>query len=326
MRRSATTQGDRAARAGGRQQSGGGYAVPPEPPPAAAPAQLRPAQPPIWAPASGASQPTKGRARAQTVLPTAPLEFEVAPEEPELPGPFFDVATLLYPWLHPTWICWLGLSFMTALAAAAIFCTMFFFVIIMSFGAFVSLFTFAAMVTVCLGLASYIATTFVWVVEQSANGDNRLQRLPGYVWYEILPPAFRTAGAAAGAIGLAVGTTYLLRQWLGEWYAPQVLLLDMVLVFLLFPITMISNSVAQSFLPIYSLFPTLFRLVKCCGHFLLFLFMAGLGAAGVTLGLIVLFALHVAAGLVAAGPVVAAWVMFYGHWLGRLARQLSAAD
>ena len=259
----------------------------------------------------------------------------------EFPGPFIDRSGLLYAWLYPTWVCWLGLTFMAEVSVWAFACTAMFFVVAMVSGAFGSLFTFGAMMTGCLGLASYLATTFICVLEGTANGDNRLHRLPGYVWYDILGPFLRTACAAAAAYAVSFCVTYGCRHWLGpwndprSWYDPQVLFLNDLIAVLFFPIFMITNSIDQSFIPVYSLFSTLRRLGKCFGHFFLFLLISG-GVWAAMSGVFWTVVRRVpdgelpigqiAAALTIAGPILSTWLLYYGHWLGRLARQLSAVD
>jgi hypothetical protein len=272
-------------------------------------------------------QAPKGRATAKSVLLSASLKKSDESVEPEdFPGPFLDRSAFLYAWLHPTWACWLGLAVMTELTLCAVGCTAFFFTIIMTFGAFVSLFTFASMVMVCVGLGSYVLATFETVLEQTANGGNRLQRLPGYVWYELLPSLSRVFGAAACSVGIAVGITYSCRETIGAWYTPQSLILNDIIAFFLFPIFMISNSVEQSFLPIWALFSTLPRLIRCGGYFLVFLIVSGIVWAMINALIVALLFWHFAAALAAAGPLLAMWLLYYGHWLGRVVRQMMALD
>jgi hypothetical protein len=251
-------------------------------------------------------------------------------EPDEFPGPFLDRSAILFPWLYPTWACWIGLAFMTELTVCAIGATAFFFFVIMSGMAFVSLFTFASMMTVCVGLASYVLATFESVVEQTAHGDNRLRRLPGYVWYELLPSLKRVFGAAASAVGFSIGITYLCLKWFTVSYEPLVvilmLILNNVVVFVAFPVFMISNSVEQSFLPIWGLFATLPRLLRCVGYFLIFLLVSGIAWTGIVVLILLLSAVHMSLGVLAAGPLLSIWLLYYAHWLGRVVRQMMALD
>ena len=173
---------------------------------------------------------------------------------------------------------------------------------------------------------SYVVACFITVVEETANGEDRLYRLPGMSWWEILPPFLRTAGAAAIAVAIALGVTYPLRRWL-LWPDDWVAVIGAIVVFQLFPILLITNLVDQSVLPISSLFTTLGRLAGRAGHFAMFLLLTGLVTFGTA---VALQSLHniggVAAILAGSGPLIAAWMMFYGHWLGRLVRQLSTED
>jgi hypothetical protein len=281
--------------------------------------------PDTFVPVSSEAQTSKGRTKAETIFATERKSDE-AVDDSEFPGPFIDRSGLLYPWLHPTWMCWIGLAFMTELTACVVAGTTFFFLVAMSFGAFVSLFTFASMVVVCVGLSAYLATTFVMILEGTANGDNRLHRLPGYVRYEILGPFFRVVGADLCAIGVACSVTYVCRDWLGPWYDPRAFIVNELISFVLFPIFMITNSADQSFLPIGSLFATLRRLAFRAGHFLLFIVVSGVAWIAINAAIIALLLWHIAAGLAVAGALLATWIMYYGHWMGRLTREIAAVD
>jgi hypothetical protein len=281
---------------------------------------------PVWIPATDRVQASKGRTNAATILhPTKPKPDDTL-EPDDFPGPFLDRSALLFPWLYPTWACGIGLAIMTELTVCAIGATAFFLFVIMSGMAFGSLFTFASMVMVCVGLTSYVFATFEMVLEQTAHGDNRLRRLPGYVWYELLPPLKRVFGASASALAIAVAITYSCRQWLGEWYDWPVLIVTDLISFVLFPIFMISNSVEQSFLPIWGLFATLTRLARCFIYFAIFLVVAGVAWAAIGVALQLLSLIHVALAVVVAGPLLTIWLLYYGHWLGRVVRQMMALD
>jgi hypothetical protein len=277
-----------------------------------------------WTPAASRERPTKGRTRTATVLRPAEPKSDEEIDPDDFPGPFVDRSAILFPWLYPTWACAIGLAFMTELSVCAIGATMVFFFVIMSGMAFVSIFTFASMVTVCVGLTSYVMAAFEMVLEQTAHGDNRLRRLPGYVWHELLPTFKRVFGAWASSVGVAVGIWYSCRQWLGEWYDIQVLILSDLIVFILFPIFMISNSVEQSFLPIWGLIATLVRLTRCITYFAIFLVVTGVMWIGVIAAVLSLSLLHVAFAVIAAGPLLTIFLLYYAHWLGRVVRQMIA--
>ncbi len=241
------------------------------------------------------------------------------------PGPILDLTMLFYPWLYPTWVRWIGLAFIIAFTSCIVAITLFVLSIAAAFGAVGSIFTVAGMATACLAFVAYITACFVAVIEGTANGDDRFQQLPGFQWYETLPSLFRTWGAAAASVAVAYGITYPLRPWLPP-DDPQFYLLSAFIVYLFFPVLLITNLVDDSWFPFYSLFPTLVRLVRCGPHFVLFLVMSGVLA--LTLGIVLggLFVWRIAAGLAAAGPVLATWLLYYGYWIGRLARQMAAAE
>jgi hypothetical protein len=256
---------------------------------------------------------------------SAGLRVQGEDAELEMPGPFFDKSTWLYPWLHPNWIHWLGLSFMTELASCMIAGAGFIFAIVVYFGLFGSIFTVASMVMGCLALSAFIATTFVRVIEQTANGVNRLERLPGLAWWETLPPFFRTVGAAGLTLLIVWAICYSVRGFV-PWYDPRLLLLNAAIGYVLFPVLLLANLVEQSWLPLFSLWPTVSRVFRCGGHFVLFLMLSGMATAILVIVLVLLVLVHFALGLIAAGPLIAAWLLYYAHWLGRLARQLMALD
>ncbi len=243
----------------------------------------------------------------------------------ELPGTFFKWSALFYPVLHPNWIRLIGLSFMSTLAFLMVAGAAFVFSVIMRFGAFVSLFAVPTMAMGCLALVSYVVGCFVTVIEETANGDDRLDRLIDLSWWETLPRFLATAGAAGVAVGLAVAATYPLRRWF-VWNDFEMILIHRVIIFQAFPILLITNLVDGSWLPIRSLLETVRRLSRCIGYFVAFLLITAPFSIATDLALAQLYQWNLAAALFGAGPLGAAWLMFYGHWLGRLSRQLTAAE
>jgi hypothetical protein len=243
----------------------------------------------------------------------------------ELPGPFFKWSALIYPLLHPNWIRWLGLSFMTVLATGAISVTLFVSWIVLRFGAFLSIFAIASMALVCLALVSHVVSSFVEVIEETAAGEDRLERTMDFSWWDMLPRFMQALGAAAIAAALTFGVTYPLRRWF-PWDAPELMLIQSILMYQLFPILLITNLVDGSWFPFKSLPATLRRLAACVGYLVAFWAITVPVAVAIDAALTLSFQYHLVAGIFAAGPLIAAWLLYYGHWLGRLARQLSDVE
>ena len=271
---------------------------------------------------SPTSRPTGTRTFADKVLLE---ERERRRPTVELPGRFFKFSALFYPWLHPNWIRWLGLTFMTWLAVCMVAGSLFVLRIILEYGAFVSLFTVPTMAVGCLALVGFVFASFITVVEETAQGEDRLQRLAELNWWETLPRLMRTLGAFAVTTLATFGLTYPLRRWLVPG-SIEMQLIQSLVEQQLFAIFLITNLVDNSWIPFTSLWATLKRLAACVDCFAVFLLLT----VPPTIGLHVLLARlddwHVWAAIAAAGPLGAAWFMFYGHWLGRLVRQLSAVD
>lgn len=243
----------------------------------------------------------------------------------ELPGPFFKWSALIYPFLHPSWIRWLGLSFMTMLAAGAVAVTLFVAWIVIQFQLFLSIFTIATMALVCLALVSYVVASFVSVIEETAAGEDRLERMTDLSWWDMLPRFMQALGAGAVTAAVTYGVTYPLRRWF-PWDAPALILLQSIIMFQLFPILLITNLVDGSWFPFKSLPATLRRLAACVGPLVAFWMITAPVAVAIDAVLTICFRVHITAGIAAAGPLGAVWLMFYGHWLGRLARQISEAE
>jgi hypothetical protein len=243
----------------------------------------------------------------------------------ELPGPFFKWSALVYPLLHPNWIRWLGLSFMTVLAAGAVSVSVFVAWIVIQFNLFLSIFTMSSMGLVCIALVSHVVASFVEVIEETAAGEDRLERTMDFSWWDMLPRFMQALGAAAVAAVLTYAVTYPLRRWF-PWDAPELILIQSILMYQLFPILLITNLVDGSWFPLKSLPATLRRLAACVGYLFAFWMITIPVALAVDAALTVSFRFHIAAGIFAAGPLLAAWLQFYGHWLGRLARQLADVE
>ena len=275
---------------------------------------------PIPASSAGTEGPSTGGGRRRNASATA----SESAGSVDLPGPFFAWSALVYPLIAPNWMRWLGLSLVTTLTTLVVAGVVFIVLVLAKFGV-LSFFAVATAATGCLALVSYVVACFVTVVEETANGEDRLYRLPGMSWWETLPPFLRAAGAAGVAVAVAYGVTYPLRRWL-LWPDDWVAVIRAIVVFQLFPILLITNLVDQSVLPISSLFTTLGRLAGRAGHFAVFLLLTATATVGTAAGLEALYDLGIGATLAGSGPLIAAWLMFYGHWLGRLVRQLSVED
>lgn len=259
-----------------------------------------------------------------TVAERADLLVRVQRHRVELPGPFITLQALFYVFLYPTWVRWLGLSFMTSVSASVVAVTIFVSWIVIRFQLYLSVFAIAAMAMVDLAVTSYVIACFVEVIEETASGEDRLEQLVDMSWWEILPRFLRVAGAASvtGAV------VWIVASALGHWFPwndPVSLLLDFAIAYQLFPIVLITNLVDSSILPIWSLPATLRRLAVCVGYFGGFQSIVLAPTLATVAAIAALRHWHIAILLIVSGPIIAAWLLFYGHWLGRLSRQLSAA-
>ncbi len=276
-----------------------------------------------WVPTRGRSQPTtpyyQSNPRSAPTVRVGPID---ADSTIDWPGPFFTFAALLYPWVHPNWIRWLGLTAATYAAVAMIAGSLFVLWVIMRFGAFVSLLATGPMAMACLATVSYVVGSFVVVVEDTAHGEDRLNRLVELSWWETLPRLLRTLGAIAATALAAYVVTYPLRRWF-EPRGWQLVTIQGVFGHHVFPILLITNLADCSWVPIWSLWKTISRLVRCVGHFAAFLALTTPAMIACSVTLTTLATVSVWVQFAAAGPVISAGLMFYGHWLGRLIRQMS---
>jgi DNA-directed RNA polymerase subunit RPC12/RpoP len=304
-----------------QREPGGEYTLEPqfwteEPPKGGVPAGT-------WVPARGQPRPAASYFQSNPrPAPSAFAEPRDAKSLADQPSPFFTMAALFYPWVHPNWIWWLGLTAATYAAIAMIAGSLFVLWIIMRFGAFVSLLATGPMAMACLATSSYVVGSFVVVVEDTAHGDDRLNRLVELNWWETLPRLLRVLGAATATALVGYAITYPLRQWF-EPLSRQMLTLQSVIALQTFPILLITNLADCSWVPIWSLWRTVTRLVHCVGYLVAFL---AITSPGLIAGAAVLQVAHDAGvwvGIAVAGPVISTALMFYGHWLGRLIRQMT---
>jgi len=282
-----------------------------------------------WVPTQGKSPEPGGGGRS------APRSLGIAGRSPdllerirkpvELPGPFFKWSALVYPWLHPNWVRWLGLSFMTSLAVGAISVTLFDTWIVIRFWALLSIFAVGSMSLVCTALVSYVIASFVSVIEETASGEDRLEGMIDLSWWDMLPAFMQAIGAGAVSAAVTFGLTYPLRRWF-PWDAPALILTQAIILFQIFPVLLLTNLVDGSWVPFKSLPATLRRMATCVVYLVAFWVITAPVVVTAAIGLAEFFRVHVSAGIAAAGPIGAAAMMFYGHWLGRLARQLSDVD
>jgi hypothetical protein len=279
-----------------------------------------------WVPTRGKS-PESGRSvpRSCAISGRSPDLLERIRKPVELPGPFFKMSALVYPWLHPNWVRWLGLSFMTSLAVGAISVTLFVAWIVIRSWALLSIFAVGSMSLVCAALVSYVIASFVNVIEETASGEDRLEGMIDLSWWDMLPAFLQALGAGVVTSAVTIGVTYPLRWWF-PWDAQALILTQAIIMFQLFPILLITNLVDSSWFPFKSLPATMRRLAACVGTLVAFWVITAPVIVAAVVALSEFFRIHVGAGVAAAGPIGAAALMFYGHWLGRLARQLSDVD
>jgi hypothetical protein len=144
-------------------------------------------------------------------------------------------------------------------------------------------------------------------------------------WWEILPRFFRVAGAAIGATVI----TWLLVAPMRAILSAHELALQLAsgMIWLqIFPIFLITNLVDSTFFPVRSLFGTVRRLAARVGNFAAFQTFAMLLTGLVLIAVEAMRGWHWAAVVTVAGPLAAAWLLYYGHWIGRLCRHLADVD
>jgi hypothetical protein len=266
-----------------------------------------------------------GRLTTKSHDDTTDLLARVRRETVQLPGPFFTWPALVYPFCYPTWVRWLGLSFVSTLAVGALTVTLFVSWIVIRFQLFLSVFAIASMTLVDLALVSFVVACFVDVIEETASGEDRLEQLVDMSWWEILPRFFRMAGAAASSALVAWVLTVPLQLWFStnEHLVP---LVQIVVALQIFPILLLTNLVDGTVIPLWSLLGTVRRLAACVAYFAAFQSIATPLTFAVLLALGAMQSWHSAVALVASGPIIAGWLLCYGHWLGRLARQLAEVE
>jgi hypothetical protein len=303
---------------------GAGYSVAPNPTDKTKESTKR-AQ--TWVPVKGREVPFKRRRRLSggtTVAGSAALE-QRSITTVELPGPFFSASAFVYPFLYPSWVRWLGIAFMSILAGLVLYITLFVSWIVIGFQLFLSVFAIAAMAMVNLALMSYLVGCFVEVIEETASGEERLEQLVDMSWFEILPRFFRVVGAAATAIFIASVLCEPLRRW-ARLDTPILLMIEATVIFQIFPVLLLTNLVDNTVFPFWSIPQTLRRLATCAGYFGAFQLIVAPITVGTVLALVYLRQVHFIALLAGVGPAAATWLMYYGHWIGRLARQLADAS
>jgi O-antigen/teichoic acid export membrane protein len=99
-----------------------------------------------------------------------------------------------------------------------------------------------------------------------------------------------------------------------------------VILLQIFPILLLTNLVDGTVLPLRSLGGTVRRLAAQAGYFAAFQITVALVTALVLIVVDAMHSWHWVAAVAAAGPMAATWFMYYGHWLGRLGRQLAELD
>jgi hypothetical protein len=279
-----------------------------------------------WVPLRGRDQPRRSRINSRTRNASSgaasDLLDRIQTREVDLPGPFFSWSAFLYIFLYPTWARWLGLSLVCFMSAGVLGVTLFVSWIVIRFQLFLSVFAISAMAMLNLALISYVVACFVEVIEETAAGEDRLQQLVDMSWWDILPRFFRVIGAAAVAIAIAWALTAPLKYFL-PGNSAELRITRLACWLQLFPVLLIANLVDSTVIPFRSLVGTLRRLAAKVGCFAAFQTFALLLSVLALVTLAASYKYHWVAGWLVAGPFMAAWTLYYGHWLGRLCRQLA---
>lgn len=271
--------------------------------------------------------PSHGVRRTGPALARTPLKVAVESDPATDPPtePFFCLGALLYPWIGSNWVRWLGLTMVVYLATLCVGVSLFVGRIVVRFGAFLSVFAVGGMVMACLALVAFIAAAFVRVIEESAAGSNRIDRLPDMGWDETLGPFFRTLSPLLIAAGVSVAFSLPFRRWM-PLDDSRMLVIQAAFGYPVFPVLLVATLVAQSVFPFGELAATLARLSRCLGEFVGMLAVTGCVAVGLGFGLLAILGSNWVLAAAAAPPILAAWTMFYGHWIGRLCRAMTAVD
>jgi hypothetical protein len=301
-----------------------GYSVAAEPGDRSVTAGQEPAR--TWVPARTGSERQGHGARfepAGSRRDRSDLLARVQRTTTKLPGPFFTWSALVYPFRYPTWVRLLGLSFMGVLAVGVLAITLFVSWIVIRFQLFLAVFAISSMAMVNVALFSYVIACFVEVIEESAAGEETLEQLVDMSWWEILPRFFQVASAA----GISATLAWILSTPLQIWVAHDdslVRIIQAMIVFQVFPILLLANLSESTVVPLRPLPEVMRRLAGHTAHFMGF----QLVAASVTCATVVVFWSIRDWRLLAVvgGPTISTWLLYYGHWLGRLGRQLADTD
>ncbi len=286
-----------------------------QPNPTARPAEANSAA--AWRPSTGAGRPERPR-RWRGAGSGGPAVVFGSPAAPVL-----TFAALIYPWQHPTWASWLGLAVMYSIGMVALHWLLIASIMLARIIGFIGVISFGSVVLVAVVLLFYALHVFVEIVQQTAYGSDRLERLPAFDWVVLIPSALSVMCAA----GLA-----LLMGWLGGYWCHASVGLNelavaavMVVTFLLlFPLFFLANMAEGTILPFAGLLVALRALVQHAGSWLAVL-LAGCSVACAAGALLRgLYAVNPWLGHLSQGPVAVTALMIYGHLLGRLARRMMA--
>jgi hypothetical protein len=198
-------------------------------------------------------------------------------------------------------------------------------IMLVRFLGFIGIISFGSVVLVAVALFSYALHTLVEIVQQTACGSDRLERLPGFDWAELIPSALSVMCAAGSALLIGFLGTYWCYAIVGlnEVAAAAVTVAAFLL---LFPVFFLANLAEGTILPFAGLAVTVRALLRHAGSWLAVLLAGGSVACAAAALLHGLYAINPWLGHLSQGPVGITALMIYGHLLGRLARRMMESE
>jgi len=240
-------------------------------------------------------------------------------------APVLTIRALLYPWATGNWAPWLGLALMYMAGVLLLRWAIVITIMLARLLGFIGVLTFGSVVLVSFALFCYAAHVFVEVVQQTACGSDRLERLPGFDWYELLPSGLTVFFAAGCALVPASLFTY--------WCYATLRLSDLAATLLaaaamlvLFPLFFLASMAGGSVLPLAGLGVTVRAIVRQAGAALAVLLASASVASAAIAAIYGAYAASRWLGHLSLGPIMITAMMIYGHLLGRLARRMMESE